>query len=160
MKIDRESNISLHILSVWVMLFCAVLVLCSCESHAGSARQLKKEVDSFSVYYFNWQFHQARRFVTPSSEKWLRYAASQVHQADIELLQQKELPATCEINEVVYSDDDRSAIAHVTIRNYLRMDTIGKAASVVDAANFDIPLTYDAATDKWTVEVNEVMRGF
>ncbi|MBR6937163.1 MAG: hypothetical protein IKH63_06285 [Prevotella sp.] len=140
------------------MVLGVLFFLVACDFHAGSSRQLKKEVDSFAVYYFNWQFHQAVRFVTPESEKWMHYAASQVHQADIDLLQSKELPASCEINEVVYSEDDKTAIAHVTIQNYLRMDTIGKAATIVNTAQFDIPLIYQAETDKWIVEVNELLR--
>ncbi|MBQ5579339.1 MAG: hypothetical protein IIT40_10925 [Prevotella sp.] len=141
-----------------MMVLGALFLLVACDFHAGSSRQLKKEVDSFAVYYFNWQFHHAVRFVTPESEKWMHYAASQVHQADIDLLQSKELPASCEINEVVYSEDDKTAIAHVTIQNYLRMDTIGKAATIVNTAQFDIPLIYQSETDKWIVEVNELLR--
>ncbi|MBQ4209552.1 MAG: hypothetical protein II658_00915 [Prevotella sp.] len=141
-----------------MMVLGVLFLLVACDFHAGSSRQLKKEVDSFAVYYFNWQFHQAVRFVTPESEKWMHYAASQVHQADIDLLQSKELPASCEINEVVYSEDDKTAIAHVTIQNYLRMDTIGKAATIVNTAQFDIPLIYQPETDKWIVEVNELLR--
>ncbi|MBQ5507660.1 MAG: hypothetical protein IIT85_11085 [Prevotella sp.] len=141
-----------------MMVLGVLFFLVACDFHAGSSRQLKKEVDSFAVYYFNWQFHQAVRFVTPESEKWMHYAASQVHQADIDLLQSKELPASCEINEVVYSEDDKTAIAHVTIQNYLRMDTIGKAATIVNTAQFDIPLIYQPETDKWIVEVNELLR--
>ncbi|MBQ1759120.1 MAG: hypothetical protein IIZ94_05515 [Prevotella sp.] len=141
-----------------MMVLGVLFLLVACDFHAGSSRQLKKEVDSFAVYYFNWQFHHAVRFVTPESEKWMHYAASQVHQADIDLLQSKELPASCEINEVVYSEDDKTAIAHVTIQNYLRMDTIGKAATIVNTAQFDIPLIYQSETDKWIVEVNELLR--
>ncbi|MBQ4030067.1 MAG: hypothetical protein II624_12985 [Prevotella sp.] len=141
-----------------MMVLGVLFFLVACDFHAGSSRQLKKEVDSFAVYYFNWQFHHAVRFVTPESEKWMHYAASQVHQADIDLLQSKELPASCEINEVVYSEDDKTAIAHVTIQNYLRMDTIGKAATIVNTAQFDIPLIYQSETDKWIVEVNEILR--
>ena len=157
MKKDRQSIVCLHILAP-MLLACLLFVASSCESHLGSSRQLKKEVDSFAVYYFNWQFHQAIRFVTPESEKWMSYAASQVHQADIDLLQQKELPATCEIMEISYDDNAFSAIAHVTIRNYLRMDTIGKEASVIDVANFDIPLSYNSQSDKWIVNINELPR--
>ncbi|MBQ1801366.1 MAG: hypothetical protein II011_11510 [Prevotella sp.] len=141
-----------------MMVLGVLFLLVACDFHAGSSRQLKKEVDSFAVYYFNWQFHHAVRFVTPESEKWMHYAASQVHQADIDLLQSKELPASCEINEIVYSEDDKTAIAHVTIQNYLRMDTIGKAATIVNTAQFDIPLIYQSETDKWIVEVNELLR--
>ena len=157
MKKVRHSIGFIHIVSP-LLLFCLLFVASSCEFHAGSSRQLKKQVDSFAVYYFNWQFHKAVRFVTPESEKWMSYAASQVHQADIDLLQQKELPATCEIQEITYNDTLFSAIAHVTIRNYLRMDTIGKEASVIDVANFDIPLSYHSQSDKWIVNINELPR--
>ena len=157
MKKVRHSIVFKHIVSP-LLLFCLLFVASSCEFHAGSSRQLKKQVDSFAVYYFNWQFHKAVRFVTPESEKWMSYAASQVHQADIDLLQQKELPATCEIQEITYNDTLFSAIAHVTIRNYLRMDTIGKEASVIDVANFDIPLSYHSQSDKWIVNINELPR--
>jgi hypothetical protein len=157
MKKVRHSIVFIHIVSP-LLLFCLLFVASSCEFHAGSSRQLKKQVDSFAVYYFNWQFHKAVRFVTPESEKWMSYAASQVHQADIDLLQQKELPATCEIQEITYDDTLFSAIAHVTIRNYLRMDTIGKEASVIDVANFDIPLSYHSQSDKWIVNINELPR--
>lgn len=157
MKKAFQYILSLHIRCV-IMVLGVLFLLVACDFHAGSSRQLKKEVDSFAVYYFNWQFHQAVRFVTPESEKWMHYAASQVHQADIDLLQSKELPASCEINEVVYSEDDKTAIAHVTIQNYLRMDTIGKAATIVNTAQFDIPLIYQPETDKWIVEVNELLR--
>lgn len=157
MKIVRQSIVCLHILAT-LMVVCLLFVVSSCENHVGSSRQLKKQVDSFAVYYFNWQFHKAVRFVTPESEKWMSYAASQVHQADIDLLQQKELPATCEIMEITYDDKVFSAIAHVTIRNYLRMDTIGKVASVIDVADFDIPLSYHSQSDKWIVNINELPR--
>ena len=157
MKTMLSYNKCLHYASFLLML-CLVLVVASCEFHAGSSRQLKKEVDSFAVYYFNWQFYHAIRFVSPESEKWIRYAASQVHQADIDLLQQKDVPATCEINEISYDDEHNTAIAHVTIHDYLRMDTIGKAATIVDVAHFRIPLTYHAATDKWIVKINELLR--
>ena len=143
MKKAFQYILSLHIRCV-MMVLGVLFFLVACDFHAGSSRQLKKEVDSFAVYYFNWQFHHAVRFVTPESEKWMHYAASQVHQA--------------EINEVVYSEDDKTAIAHVTIQNYLRMDTIGKAATIVNTAQFDIPLIYQAETDKWIVEVNELLR--
>lgn len=157
MKKAFQYILGLHIRCV-IMVLVVLFLLVACDFHAGSSRQLKKEVDSFAVYYFNWQFHKAVRFVTPESEKWMSYAASQVHQADIDLLQQKELPATCEIMEITYDDKVFSAIAHVTIRNYLRMDTIGKVASVIDVANFDIPLSYHSQSDKWIVNINELPR--
>ena len=123
MKTVNQSNKRLHyalnILGTYLGL---AIALVSCDGHG--TRQLKREVDSFAVNYFNWQYHKAIKHVTPESEKWIRYAASQVHQADIDMLRQKDQSATCEIHDIDFDDNDSTAVAHVTIRDFLRMDTI------------------------------------
>ena len=56
---------------------------CESASRFKEERSARAAADSFATYYFNWQFQKAARFVTDSSQVWLRYAASQVHEADI-----------------------------------------------------------------------------
>ncbi|MBO4315724.1 MAG: hypothetical protein J5867_07175 [Prevotella sp.] len=156
MNTIHQSNKRLH--GVLFVALLGMLVFAACESHVGSSSQLKREVDSFAVYYFNWQYHKAVRFVSPESEKWVRYVASQVHQVDIDLLRQKEQPATCEILSIDYADNDSSAVAHVAINNFLRMDTIGRAASFVASADYDIPLVYDVENNRWKVLLQGALR--
>ncbi len=155
MKKVFKSNKRLHCL-MGVLSVCLALVLASCGGHAS--RQLKREVDSFAVNYFNWQYHKALHYVTPESEKWIRYAASQVHQADIDLLRQKERPATCEIRDIDIDDNDSLAVAHVTIHDFLRMDTIGEAATLINAADYDIPLRYLNDKEGWMVDLKGALR--
>lgn len=73
----------------WYAEVYSFLALMSCQPHKGSEEQLKADIDSFATYYYNWHFEKAARFCTPESKVWLRYAASNVHQADIELLKAK-----------------------------------------------------------------------
>lgn len=91
-------------------------------------------MDSFAFYYFNWQFQKASRFVTDSSQVWLRYAASQVHEADIKILRDKE-DATIEIEEMDIASNDEPT-ARITVRDFLRMDTIGTEGHLVKKACF------------------------
>ena len=60
----------------------SVYTLTGCQSHQGDENQLENDIDSFATYYFNWQFPKTLKYCTQSSESWLRYAASNVHQAD------------------------------------------------------------------------------
>ena len=83
----------------------SVYTLTGCQSHQGDEDQLENDIDSFATYYFNWQFPKTLKYCTQSSEPWLRYAASNVHQADVDLLRTKAEDATVEINDIDFSDD-------------------------------------------------------
>ena len=114
--------------------------LTGCQSHQGDEDQLENDIDSFATYYFNWQFPKTQKYCTQSSEPWLRYAASNVHQADVDLLRTKAEDATVEINDIDFGDDEVSAIADITVRNFLQMDSIGEEAHLVEEADFLLPM--------------------
>jgi len=125
--------------------------LTGCQPHEGSESQLRADLDSFATHYFNWHFPQATKYCTASSLPWLRYAASNVHQADVELLRNKSEDATIEINDITYGDDEVSATASVTVRNFLQMDTIGQEAHLVEQADFLLPMSIEG--DTWKVRM-------
>ena len=114
--------------------------LTGCQSHKGDDDQLEADVDSFATYYFNWHFPKTLKYCTRSSEPWLRYAASNVHKADVERLRAKEEDATVEINDITFGDDGVTATASITVRNFLQMDSIGQEAHLVEEADFHLPM--------------------
>ena len=132
-------------------IFIASSTLSGCQPHEGSEEQLKADIDSFATYYYNWQFPKAIKFCTASSEPWLKYAASNVHEADVELLRNKEADATVEINDIDFGDDEVSAIADITVRNFLQMDSIGKEAHLVEEADFLLPMCMEEGV--WKVRM-------
>ena len=117
--------------------------LTGCQSHQGDENQLENDIDSFATYYVNWQFPKTLKYCTQSSEPWLRYAASNVHQADVDLLRTKAEDATVEINDIDFGDDEVSAIADITVRNFLQMDSIGEEAHLVEEADFHLPMSIE-----------------
>lgn len=125
-----------------------------CQPHEGSESQLKEDVDSFATYYYNWHFEQAAKYCTPRSEVWLRYAASNVHPADIDLLRAKQQDAIVELGDVDFHDDEVSATVSIKVTNYLKMDSIGKEAQLVKEASFDLPMVLHQG--KWKVELKEL----
>ena len=125
--------------------------LTGCQSHQGDENQLENDIDSFATYYFNWQFPKTQKYCTQSSEPWLRYAASNVHQADVDLLRTKAEDATVEINDIDFGDDEVSAIADITVRNFLQMDSIGEEAHLVEEADFLLPMCMEEGV--WKVRM-------
>ena len=103
----------------------SIFSLSGCEPHEGSEDQLKADVDSFANYYFNWHFPKAVKYCTQESERWLRYAASNVNETDVELLRQKPEDASIEITDIDFGDDETSATVTLTVHNFLQMDSIG-----------------------------------
>ena len=135
----RRNNLR-YILWMVLTMIAIITTSSSCKQEPGSEEQLLEDADSFAVNFYNWHFEQALRYCTPESGKWLRYAASNVHEADVELLRNKAEDATVEINDIDFGDDEVSAIADITVRNFLQMDSIGEEAHLVEEADFLLPM--------------------
>ncbi len=136
------------------MLLLGVAVISSC--HEDEEQQLTELVDSFSISYFNWRFQQAVPYCTDDSKPWLRYAAAQVHQADIDILKAMDQGAEVERGNIAYKDSGDTATVEVAVRNFLQMDTIGNAGQLVDEARFLVPLVRQEG--QWKVRLSGVLR--
>lgn len=150
----RHSMRNAYALVGAMALFLSAAFLTGCQPHEGSESQLRADIDSFATYYYNWHFEKANKYCTPESEKWLRFAASNVHQADIDLLNKKTEDATIEISDINFHDDEVTADIQIDVTNFLQMDTLGTEAHHVNKATFIIPMTLHQ--DKWKVDLKEL----
>ena len=132
----------------------SVYTLTGCQSHQGDENQLENDIDSFATYYFNWQFPKTLKYCTQSSESWLRYAASNVHQADVDLLRTKAEDATIEINNIDFSDDGANATVSITVYNFLQMDSIGQDPQLIEQADFQLPMCMEKGL--WKIKLEKL----
>lgn len=146
----RKAAFAFLLLGMCPGLFC----LGGCQPHEGSESQLKEDVDSFATYYYNWHFEKAAKYCTPESETWLRYASSNVHQADIDLLHGKHEDAIVEIHDIDFGDDEVSATANLEVTDFYQMDSIGKPAHLVRKARFKLPMAIHEG--KWKVVLRQL----
>lgn len=135
---------------IFIVLFLALL-FASCFSHGEN--DARDTVDSFSVAYFNWRFKDAMPFVSPRSTQWLRYAASQVGQQDLDSLRAKKYAAEVKVEDVS-SIDDTTKMATVIVKDFFAMDTIGKGPRAVPVDTFSIPLVM--ISGYWRVNLNRL----
>lgn len=151
----RRNNLR-YILWMVLTMIAIIITGSSCKQEPGSEEQLLEDADSFAVNYYNWHFEQALRYCTPESEKWLRYAASNVHEADVELLRNKEEDAQVELGDILYDDNDSIATIETKVYNYLQMDSIGKAAHLIPESTFR--LTMVKRSGKWVIRMESPLR--
>ena len=132
-----------------------ILFLTSCNGHAGSEKQLKECADSFATAYYDWHFSKALPYVTAGSQKWLRFAASQVHQKDVDILRGMESGAAHELGDITYTGDS-TADVELNVSNYLGMDTLGRVGHIVKNGRFTIKMRYDGG--RWLVRMEGLPR--
>jgi hypothetical protein len=111
-------------------------------------------VDSFALHYFNWQYEACVPYVTADSKRWLEYAASQVHEEDVEALRAMTSAAKCEVVSLQYGENEQQMNAKVEVSNFLAMDTLGTVAHQVEKAVYAIALKQH--DNRWLVDLNRL----
>ena len=131
----------LYFIKTYEMKNLVLLIFCTCfmagckEKEQDPYAIVKQQVSTFAEAYFNYEFETAREFVASESEKWLRFAASNVLQDDIDLLNARQAPATVSV-ESCERVNDSTVLATVKVNNFMKKDSIGQAGTIVDEALF------------------------
>ena len=106
------------------LLFASMCLSCTNNPANG---QVNDVAEAFAKNYFNWHFNECKSLVTPESAKILSYVASNVTEADIDMLHSLEEDATIELMNCEI-ENDTIGLAEVYVFNALLRDTIGTTA--------------------------------
>ncbi|MDD6895277.1 MAG: hypothetical protein PUD51_05370 [Prevotellaceae bacterium] len=133
-----------------------VICLSACRQSNTEHTEVEETALEFAQAYFNYDFARAAEMATADSRKWLEFEASNISQADIDLLRRQDSGA-----EIVVTDTDSNggnwASARLTARNFLVADTLGKAGHFVEEQDFDLKLQRDSA-GRWRVRMEGPLR--
>lgn len=130
------------------------VLLCGCtgDGHKDD-NEVNATINSFASAYFNYDFKKAMLCVTPESERWLRFSASNVIEEDVELLRAQTEGATHEVENISYPSDT-VAVVRCRIENYLKRDTLGRAGHVVKKGRVNIKVV--KRNGQWLVDAASV----
>lgn len=134
---------------------CVLIGICACTNHKNE-EQLRDTASAFAQTYFNWQFNDALAHCTPSSQRWIRYAASQVKQDDVDKLRSAEQGARSDIKKINYEEGDSVASVVMNVENFLSMDSIGTVGHFVESATYTLQLVQ--LNKQWKVRLKELPR--
>jgi len=134
--------------------FLALLTSACARDGRNGDKEVIAAANNFASAYFNYDFNGARPCVTPESERWLRFFASNVLEEDIELLKAQTSAAEHEVENISYASDT-VAVAHCRIENYLKRDTLGRAGHVVDKDYVSMKLVL--RNGRWLVDAGSII---
>lgn len=138
------------------LLVATILFATSCGDGGSDQSDAEDVAVCFGKAYFNYEFKNASQYCTPESERWLKFAASNVTEKDVEVLRGMDTGAEVESSDVNYADDDSTATVCVTVHDVMMRDTIGGDGHVVDEAHYIIPLVKQG--DIWLVKMEGLLR--
>ena len=133
----------------------ATLCFASCVDDGRSNKAIEKTAEEFANAYFNYDLAKAQLMVDEQSKKWLSYEASNITEADLELLRMQDKGATVTVDDSDCFAD--SAIVTVTVSDFLLADSLGSKGRMVDEKTFTIRLVQDA-NGKWKVRMGGPLR--
>ena len=124
--------------SLLLIIGLCLFVGCS-EGDADSDLKVKERASEFAEAYFNYDFERVQKLITADSQKWLQFAASNISQADIDLLNSQQTSATVEVESCEYVNDSTSLVT-VSVRDFMQKDSIGQAGVMTDEGLFRLTL--------------------
>ena len=89
-------------------LFCTAFLMTGCSLVLTDDNEAMDVAARWAEAYFNYDFHEAEQYVTPESGRWLRFAASNTTEHDLQLAQ--------EDGEAIVDVDDFFTEANDTLR--------------------------------------------
>ena len=134
-----------------ILFLLAAVLLSGCQKDESEAERVAHQ---WGDAYFNYNFRQALNYVTPESERWLRFAASNVTQQDLDVLQ-KNGQATVTLDGY-YAGSDTTGTAYLNVSNWLRTDSIGRAGSHQELVSLQVLLV--KRDGRWLVRMEGLPR--
>lgn len=128
----------------------AMILLIACSSSSDVDESIRKNAVAFADSYFNLDFHAALDLSTSESRKWICYVASNVSEADLEVLRSYGHAATVNIDRVDVLGDT-TAVAKLSVGGFLCTDSIGRPGHIVDEATFSLSMVRRG--DRWLVRM-------
>ena len=98
--------------------------------------------------YFNCDFRDAANYTTAESDKWLRFAASNTTEQDLQVIQGK---ATSSADEYFTEANDTLRIVTLHVRNFLKPVALGAAPQLQEEGTFLV--TVVKRDGKWKVRM-------
>ena len=131
-------------------LFCTAFLMTGCSLVLTDDNEAMDVAARWAEAYFNYDFHEAELYVTPESERWLRFAASNTTEHDLQLVQE-DGEAIVDVDDFFTEANDTLRIVQLRVRNFVSATLPADSAHRVDEAMFNI--TTVLRDGKWKVRM-------
>ena len=123
--------------TLYSILFAVMATACGGLS-SPTDEQLCQQAADFAKAYFNYDYPRAAELAMPESARWLQFAASNLTQADLDVINAAE-EASVSIDDLTRINDSTVTVT-IEVENILLKDTIGQPPHVVSEARYPLVL--------------------
>ncbi len=115
-----------------------VMVLSACNLSKLTHEKAAKTAELWAEALFHADYQEAQQYVTPDSRRWLQFAASNITQHDLDLINATDIAVeTMDIHE---SDNDSLVTAVIKVSNYVAPALLGQESTVQQEGIFSVRL--------------------
>ena len=141
-------NFYFFILMRQLFFFLTAITMASCNVGIEGDDAALDVAANWANAYFNCDFHEAANYATPESDKWLRFAASNTTEQDLQTLEGK---ATATADEYFTEANDTLRVVTLHVRNFLKPVAVGTPAQLQEEGTFLV--TVVKRDGKWKVRM-------
>lgn len=135
------------------MALIGILLLTACHDDHRE-KQLRQKALEFADAFYNYQFDKCLAYCTPEAKSWIRFAASNVHESDVQTLRSQKVGASVKLDDICLEEGDTLAIVHLTVSDFMTLDSIGKAGKIIRKATVALPAIY--REKKWLINLQRI----
>lgn len=126
-------------------------LMASCQLHDDkSPEAVDKSLNAWAEAYFTFNYEDALDYMTPESEKWIHFAATNITEKDIDFIKGQNNVVKIEIIDRQISADT-TCISQIRVSGFVQLGFVGQENKVVNQAEFQIPLV--RRDGKWLVRM-------
>ena len=132
------------------LILIGVALLAGCQGIGSKGDEETQVATEWARAWFGCDYPKAQRLMTPESERYVRFAASNITEADLQVVNsQEEGPQVEAEGSETYADT--VAVVGIVVTNYLQRDSIGQPGHIVRRGTFSVPLL--RRNGKWRVHL-------
>lgn len=121
-------------------LFLTLLLVACQPNNDNSAEGADKVLNEWADAYFNFDYKKAMEYMTPESGKWIRFAASNITEKDIEFIKAHEVATQINIHDGQITEGDTIYNAKIHVSNFIQLGIDADHNQVIDEDDFHVQL--------------------
>jgi len=128
------------LMKYYFSLFLSILMV-SCQFHENDQTSVVDEpLNKWANAYFNFDYKEALEYMTPESGKWVRFAASNITEKDINYIKEHPMETMIEITHKQMTEGDTLCNTTIHVSKFIQLGMDADNNQVVDDADFQIQL--------------------
>lgn len=138
----------------YTLLATSALLLVGC-GQSEREEEAEQTALRFAETYFGCQYKEAAQLCTPSSEKWIRFVATNVTDSDLVVLNQTDVEPQYKVDDL-NAIDDSTMTATLKASHYFYLHGIDKKAEIKEADTYTFTLR--RMNGLWKIDLTSVPR--